>query len=59
MRHAYQHAAVDNPTDYQVSQEMIDMWEENFDNYITSEEGFDNYRNQPVEADARQFAGQK
>lgn len=59
MRHAYQHAAVDNPTDYQVDKDTIDSWEDNFKNYISSDDGYENYRNQPVESDARGFAGQK
>lgn len=59
MRHAYQHAAVDHPTDYQVDQDTIDSWEDNFKNYISSGDSYDDYRNQPVESDARAFAGQE
>ncbi|WP_027296441.1 hypothetical protein [Robinsoniella sp. KNHs210] len=59
MRHAYQHAAVDHPTDYQVDKDTINSWKDNFKNYISSDDGYENYRNQPVESDAREFAGQK
>lgn len=59
MRHAYQHAAVDNPTDYQVNKETLEQWEENFDNYISSSDNYQDYLNQPVEDDARTFAGQQ
>lgn len=69
LRHAYQHAAVENPTRYQVSQETIDRWSDSFDNYrgtdrivaedgVSWEEAYEMYRNQAVEADARAFAGQ-
>ncbi len=55
LRHAYQHAAIDNPTRYQVTQETIDTWKYNFDNYIKSDEDFSRYVSQPVEVDARNF----
>lgn len=54
LRHAYQHEAVDNPTDFMVSKETIDKWDKNFDNYIDSDD-YEKYRNQPVEVDARDF----
>lgn len=55
LRHAYQHEAVDHPTDYMVSKDTIDKWDDNFDNYISSDTDYDGYRNQPVEVDARDF----
>ncbi len=55
LRHAYQHEAIDHPTDYMVTQETIDEWDDNFDNYISSDTDYTNYRNQPVEVDARDF----
>lgn len=64
LRHAYQHAAVDNPTRYQVSQETIDAWSESFDTYQAEyqrsvrENDIEIYRNIVVERDARWFAGQ-
>ena len=68
LRHAYQHAAVDNPTQYQVSQATIDAWKNSFDLYrntdefvnegMSRQEAYNAYRNQTVEQDARRFAGQ-
>lgn len=60
LRHAYQNQAMENPTDFQVDQETLDQWEENVRNYQESQtEGFREYQKQPVEADARVFAGQE
>lgn len=59
LRHAYQHEAISNPTDYMVSKETIDIWEENFDNYISSGTDYEKYREQPVEVDARDFQIQR
>ena len=56
-RHAYQHEIVDNPerkTD--ISKDTIREWKDNFDNYISPYHDFEAYRNQPVEADAFDFA---
>jgi hypothetical protein len=55
LRHAYQHEAIDHPTDYMVSKETIDIWKKNFKNYIRSGTDYSGYRNQPVEVDARDF----
>ena len=55
LRHAYQNEAVDYPTKYMVSKETIDTWKKNFKNYISSDKGYEKYRNQPVEVDAREF----
>lgn len=55
LRHAYQHEAIDYPTDYMVSQETITRWKKNFDNYINSDKDYEGYRRQPVEVDARDF----
>ena len=55
LRHAYQNEAVDHPTKYMVSKETIDTWKKNFKNYISSDKGYEKYRNQPVEVDAREF----
>lgn len=38
-----------------VSEETIDQWDDNFDNYISSDTDYTKYRNQPVEVDARDF----
>lgn len=69
MRHAYQHAACENPENFNVSAETIAQWQESFDNYRSSSdymrdygmsqsEAHEAYRNQAVEQDARRFAGQ-
>jgi hypothetical protein len=64
VRHAQQHKAVDDLPwwpweDYHgppgVSQEEVEEWEDNFDDYKTSQrDGFDAYHDQPVEKDARE-----
>ena len=69
MRHAYQHAACENPENFNVSRETIEQWQESFDHYrstseyardygMTQSEAYRAYRNQAVERDARSFAGQ-
>lgn len=66
MRHAYQHAACENPDAFIVSEETIAQWQESFDNYrstedfvedfgMTQAEAFQAYQDQAVEADARSF----
>ncbi|PKH42203.1 hypothetical protein SAMN05192575_10798 [Nocardioides alpinus] len=67
VRHAEQRKAVDDLPwwpweDYHgppgVSQEEVESWEDNFDDYKTSDDdGFDAYHDQPVEADARETGG--
>lgn len=69
MRHAYQHAACQNPEAFNVSPETIAQWQDSFDNYRSSTD-FQNdfgmspsdahqaYKDQAVERDAREFAGQ-
>lgn len=60
LRHAYQSQAMKKPTEFKVDQETIDQWEDNVRNYQDSlTEGFQKYRDQPVETDARVFAGQE
>lgn len=58
MRHGYQHSVCDNPQKYEsVREETIEAWRDNFNDYRTVEDdGFSEYRNQPVEKDARKFA---
>lgn len=59
MRHAYQHAAVENPDQFNVSKETIDQWRDNFDNYKSSGQyGYEAYVSQPIEYDAKSFAKQ-
>ena len=67
VRHAQQHKAVDDLPwwwweDYHgppgVSQDEVESWKDNFDDYQTSQDdGFDAYHDQPVEADARETGG--
>lgn len=57
MCHGYQHSVVDHPEQYEVDEETIGKWRDNFNDYKTTEDdGYDEYRNQPVEKDARGFA---
>lgn len=69
MRHAYQHAACENPENFNVSRETIEQWQESFDLYrssneymrdygMTQQQAHQAYRDQAVERDARAFAGQ-
>lgn len=58
MRHAYQHEAVRNPDAFQVDANTVAEWRDNFQDYKTPEDDGDAaYWNQPVEVDARKFAG--
>jgi len=60
-RHAYQHEAAKS-NKHTVSDETRQIWKDNLKrkNYKTSErDGYDAYRNQPVERDARWFAGER
>ncbi len=59
LRHAYQHQAIENPEKFIVTQETIDIWECNFDNYVSSGDDFDLYREQSVEVDARDLESLK
>ena len=61
MRHAYQHAAVDDPSSYEVSAETISQWKNNFAYYKSTDDGkttYSQYVSQPVEYDAKNFAKQ-
>ena len=59
LRHAYQNAVIDNPNLFIVSDETRSAWENNLttDNYISG--GKEGYREQAVEWDAINFAGQR
>jgi len=55
-RHAYQHHAVENPGFHPDSTE-VGEWKRNFDRYLKLQVvGEKRYRNQPIQADAWQFA---
>ncbi len=56
MRHAYQREVVRHPDQYAVSEENARAWEYNFDHYKKAEDGYSDYYNQPVEADAFGYA---
>ena len=60
MRHAYQHAAIENPGNFNVSPETIEQWKNNFSNYKSTSKGntYEEYVAQPVEYDAKNFAKQ-
>ncbi len=55
LRHAYQHEAIDHPTQFMVSKETIDTWKYNFDHQIDPDVDFDGYYAQDIEVDARSF----
>jgi len=54
-RHSYQHQSVNGAVIHS-DREECERWKENFDNYITFKENPRAYYEQPVEADAREFA---
>ncbi len=69
LRHAYQHAACNDPERFMVSRETIEEWQDSFVNYrgtdefmvdfgIDRDEAYRRYRAQAVESDARDFANQ-
>ena len=56
-RHAFQHAAISNPSKYGITSEQAQRWQDNFNHYLSSSKfGYERYFNQPVEADAFGFA---
>jgi len=57
-RHQYQEYLVNNPDEIpsHISQEEVDSWGENFDNYISAKDDYAGYLAQPVEADAIDYA---
>lgn len=57
MRHAYQYAVKTNPENYEVDAETVEEWRNNYADYKDAEDdGYEAYRNQPIERDARRFA---
>lgn len=55
-RHAFQHHSVLNPDSVSIDNNTIDIWRQNFENYISPWLDYEAYREQPVEADAFDFA---
>ncbi len=69
LRHKYQRDACANPDQFVVTEETIQSWQENIDNYksqsdfmeedgMEKREAFEAYRDQTIEKDARRFAGE-
>lgn len=57
MRHAYQHEVARHPDKYTISEDTARSWEYNINHYKTIEkDGFQAYRSQPIEQDARDFS---
>ena len=54
MRHAYQHEVIRHPENYSVNEETVQAWINNTTNYTS---GGSDYRTQPLEQDAWDFAG--
>lgn len=55
-RHAFQNKCIDTPNSVTVKDNIIEVWKDNFDNYIRPDEDFEAYENQEIEKDANYFA---
>ena len=55
-RHAFQNKCIDTPNSVTVKDNIIEVWRDNFDNYIRPDEDFEAYENQEIEKDANYFA---
>ena len=55
-RHAFQDKCIATPESVTVKQNIIDVWKDNFDNYISPLDDFEAYANQEIEKDANYFA---
>lgn len=55
-RHAFQDFAINHPDRVNVDDNTIAQWSYNFAHYINPEFDFEAYLNQPIEADANNFA---
>lgn len=55
-RHAFQNKCIDAPNSVTVKDNIIEVWKDNFDNYIRPDEDFEAYENQEIEKDANYFA---
>ena len=55
-RHAFQNKCIDNPNSVSVKDNIIDVWKDNFENYVRPDEDFEAYENQEIEKDANYFA---
>ena len=54
--HSFQHTAILDPQKCAISQELANLWKNNFDHYISPEHNFRLYWEQSVEETARAFA---
>lgn len=55
-RHAFQNKCIINPDSVTVKNNIIDVWKDNFDNYISPIFDFEAYENQEIEKDANYYA---
>lgn len=55
-RHVFQQRCIDNPESVTVKDNIIDVWKDNMNNYISPEFDFEAYENQEIEKDANYFA---
>lgn len=55
-RHAFQNKCIDAPNSVTVKDNIIGVWKDNFDNYVTPADDFEAYENQEIEKDANYFA---
>lgn len=55
-RHAFQKKCIDAPESVTVKDNIIDVWKDNFVNYISPEFDFEAYENQEIEKDANYYA---
>lgn len=55
-RHAFQNKCIENPNSVTVKNNVIEVWRDNFENYISPQFDFEAYENQEIEKDANYFA---
>ena len=55
-RHAFQNKCIETPESVTVKDNIIDVWKDNFNNYISPADDFEAYENQEIEKDANYFA---
>lgn len=55
-RHAFQKKCIEAPDSVTVKDNIIDVWKDNFNNYISPEFDFEAYENQEIEKDANYYA---
>lgn len=55
-RHAFQNKCIKDPGSVTVKNNIIDVWKDNFNNYISPQFDFEAYENQEIEKDANYYA---